>query len=115
MLNDEQWSRIENRLPGRPQTNGGQAGDNRKFVEAVLYVAKTGCLWSRMPKEMGRWHSVYVRYRRWEEYGAWHMIAEVLWDVPEVRKLFKEAAVPSARRPPDELWKTMDIAAPSAQ
>ncbi|WP_200158830.1 transposase [Allochromatium vinosum] len=62
MLSDEQWSRIANFLPGKPTDKGGRAVDNRRFVEAVLYMARTGCPWRDLPKELGNWHSVYVRF-----------------------------------------------------
>jgi transposase len=48
-LNDEQWSRIEFILPGRECHPGRTASDNRAFVEAVLYVARTGIPWRDLP------------------------------------------------------------------
>ncbi|WP_207144957.1 transposase, partial [Allochromatium vinosum] len=53
MLSDEQWSRIADFLPGKPTDKGGRAVDNRRFVEAVLYIARTGCPWRDLPKELG--------------------------------------------------------------
>ncbi|HNH24752.1 MAG TPA: IS5/IS1182 family transposase, partial [Accumulibacter sp.] len=37
MLNDKQWLRIADLLPGKPTDKGGRAVDNRRFVEAVLF------------------------------------------------------------------------------
>ncbi len=42
MLSDTQWFRIAELLPGKPTDKGGRAADNRRFVEAVLYLARTG-------------------------------------------------------------------------
>jgi transposase len=36
-LRDDQWERIKDLLPGRKETVGVTAKDNRLFVEAVLY------------------------------------------------------------------------------
>lgn len=77
MLSDTQWFRIAELLPGKPTDKGGRAADNRGFVEAVLYLARTGSPWRDLPKELGNWHSVYVRFARWEAYGVWHRVAEV--------------------------------------
>jgi len=49
---------------------------DRMFIEAVLYVARTGIPWRDMPAEFGRWDAVYNRFRRWERRGVWRQ----LWD-----------------------------------
>jgi transposase len=98
MLSDGQWLRIENLLPGKPTDKGGRAADNRRFVEAVLYLARTGCPWRDLPKELGNWHSVYVRFARWEEYGIWHRVAEALHDQEGLEELFIDATIVRAHQ-----------------
>ncbi|MBN2732494.1 MAG: transposase [Balneolaceae bacterium] len=66
-MSDEQWSRVADLLPVKPTDKGSRAADNRKFVEAVLYRARTGCPWRDLPKEFCKWHSVYMRFARWEQ------------------------------------------------
>ena len=78
LLSDSQWVRIEHLLPGKPTDKGGRAADNRLFVEAVFWIARTGSPWRDLPREFGNWHSVYVRFSRWETYGVWHRMAEAL-------------------------------------
>ena len=78
MLSDTQWSRIADLLPGKPTDKGGRVVDNRRFVEVVLYMARTGCPWRDLPKELGNWHPVYVRFARWETYGVVHMVLVAL-------------------------------------
>ena len=75
MLTDAQWLRIADLLPGKATDKGRTAADNRRFVEAVLHIARTGCPWRDMPKEFGNWHSTYVRFARWEAGGVWNRIA----------------------------------------
>jgi len=41
------------------------AKDNRLFLEAVLWIVRTGSPWRDLPQEFGNWNSVYRRYRRW--------------------------------------------------
>ena len=44
-LRDDQWDRIKDLLPGREDTVGVTAKDNRLFVEAVLYRYRAGIPW----------------------------------------------------------------------
>ncbi len=71
ILTDSQWKRMEPLLPGKKSDRGVTAKDNRHFVEAVLWIARTGSPWRDMPEEFGHWHRIYVRYSRWskKEYG----------------------------------------------
>ena len=98
MLSDTQWLRIADLLPGKPTDKGGRAADNRRFVEAVLYMARTGCPWRDLPKELGNWHSVYVRFARWETYGVWHRVAEVLQGDADLEELFIDATIVRAHQ-----------------
>ena len=71
-LSDEQWERIELLLPrgpGRPST----AGD-RAFVNAVVWIAKTGAPWRDLPERFGPWKTVYNRFRNWARRDVWKEI-----------------------------------------
>ena len=48
-ISDADWDRIEHLLPGRPGQHGGVAADNRRFIDAVLWIAKTGAPWRDLP------------------------------------------------------------------
>lgn len=41
-ISDDDWDRIKDPLPGRPGQTGWLAADNRRFIDAVLWIAKTG-------------------------------------------------------------------------
>src|SRR5262245_57890306 len=79
-ISDEQWARIESLLPGRPGDSGWTCKDNRLFVDAVLYVAKTGIPWRDLPERFGHWDSVYKRFNRWCQKGTWQRVFEALQD-----------------------------------
>ena len=77
-LSDEQWSKISEYLPGRKETVGVTAKDNRLFVEAVLYRYRTGIPWRDLPERFGHWKAVHTRFSRWAEQGIWEFVFEVL-------------------------------------
>src|SRR5574337_1082794 len=73
-LRDDQFGRIEALLPGKVSDPGRTAANNRLFVEAVLWIARTGSPWRDLPCEFGPWNSVYQRFARWSRQGLWHQL-----------------------------------------
>ena len=77
-LRDDQWERIAPLLPGRAETRGVTAQDNRLFVEAVLYRYRSGIPWRDLPERFGHWKNVHRRFSRWAKNGIWKRIFEHL-------------------------------------
>ena len=73
-LKEGQFERIESLLPGKHSDPGRTAGNNRLFVEAVLWIARTGAPWRDLPPEFGLWNSAYQRFSRWSRQGIWHRV-----------------------------------------
>ena len=79
-ISDTDWDRIKGLLPGRPGQHGGLAEDNRRFINAVLYVARTGIPWRDLPERLGNWNSQWRRFDRWAKAGRFAALAAVLAD-----------------------------------
>jgi transposase len=77
-LRDDQWDRIKNGLPGSAGTVGATAGDNRLFVEAVLYRYRAGIPWRDLPERFGDWKNIHRRFSRWAASGVWERIFRCL-------------------------------------
>lgn len=75
---DDQWERIEHRLPGKESDPGATAKDNSLFVEAVLYRYRAGIPWRDLPERFGDFRVVHTRHTRWSEKGVWQQVFEVL-------------------------------------
>lgn len=75
-LTDGQWRTIEPILPGKASDPGRTGFDNRKTLEGILWVLRTGAPWRDMPAEFGKWNSVYQRFRRWSDRGVFERIFE---------------------------------------
>jgi transposase len=79
-LTDAQWERIEDLLPGKAGDPGRTAADNRLFVDAVIYILKTGIPWADLPARFGKPNTAWKRFDRWCASGAWQRIAQALGD-----------------------------------
>jgi putative transposase len=64
-LSDSVWDQIEAHLPGKASAPGRTGRDNRLFVKAVLWLARSGAHWRVLPGAFGKWNSVYQRFNRW--------------------------------------------------
>lgn len=93
ILRDDQWERIEGLLPGKKTDKGVTAKDNRLFVEAVLWIARTGAPWRDLPSSFGHWHRVYVRYNRWSKKGIWTQVFEAISDAPDLEYLMVDGSI----------------------
>ena len=76
-LREDQWERIKDALPGKAG-DVGRTGDNRRFVEAVMWLGRTGAPWCALPRVYGRWPGVHQRFRRWAKAGIWQMMFNTL-------------------------------------
>jgi transposase len=92
-LRDDQWDRITHLLPGKPGDRGRTAADNRLFVEAVLWIARSGAPWRDLPKEFGSWNSVYQRFARWQKSGVWDRVFAELAEDSDFEEVFIDSTV----------------------
>lgn len=80
-LSDEEWGLIADLVP--TCSGGGRMGrpakrSKREVVNAILYVAATGCQWRALPLNYPHWNTVH-RYRlTWSRDGTWERIVDRL-------------------------------------
>jgi transposase len=91
-IKDADWQRIQHLLPGQEGQPGVTAKDNRLFINAVLWIAKTGAPWRDLPERFGNWNSVWKRFDRWCRKGVWQRIADALQD-PELKQLILDSTI----------------------
>jgi transposase len=83
VLSNEQWTRTAPLCPGKPGDPGRSGEDNRRFLEAVLWIARTGAPWRDLPERFGNWNSVFKRFRRWALRGIFEKIFHALSGEPD--------------------------------
>lgn len=91
-ITDDQWNRIEHLLPGQEGDPGVTARDNRLFVNAVLWIARTGAPWRDLPERFGIWNSVFQRFNRWCKSGVFATVMEHLQD-PDLGALLLDSTI----------------------
>jgi putative transposase len=96
-LTDEEWERIESLLPGREGDPGGHGEDNRLFVNAVIWIARSGAPWRDLPERFGLWNSVYQRFKRWSKAGVWEEVYRALQS-PDLKALLLDSTVVRAHQ-----------------
>ncbi len=97
-LTDKQWQRIEKLVPGKKGDKGRGGKDNRLFVDAVLWILRTGAPWRDLPDEFGKWNSVYTRFLRWARKGRWESLFKALADDPDFEHVMIDATIVRAHQ-----------------
>jgi putative transposase len=98
-LTQTQWERIEQLLPGKAEDRGVTAKDNRLFVEAVLWILRTGTPWRDLSERYGNWNSIYQRFNRWAKAGVWQRIfQELVLDEVDVECLMIDSTIVRAHQ-----------------
>ena len=97
-LSNEQWRRIEDLLPGKKSDPGRSGEDNRLFVNAVLWVLRSGARWSDLPERYGKWKTVHKRFTRWAEKGVWERVFESLTGDPDNQYLMLDTTLVRAHQ-----------------
>ena len=69
-LRDDQWERIKDFVPGGRKGKRGPRTNNRLFLDALLWMARSGGRWRDLPERFGGYQSVKRRYYRWIEMGV---------------------------------------------
>lgn len=82
-LTEEGWNVIAPLLPAERGRWGRPAKDNRKYVNGMLWVLRTGAPWRDLPEKYGHWNSVYRRHSRWRDLGVWESVLAALTDALE--------------------------------
>lgn len=96
-MSDEEWELIADLVA--PYWKPGGIGrpvkvDRRSVVDAIFYVAATGCQWRALPECYPNWNTVHRYHLAWSRDGTWEAIAERL--TAAVREAEGREAEPSA-------------------
>ena len=92
-LSDAQWDRIAGFLPGKPGDPGRSGGDNRRFVNGVLWVLRSGARWQDIPERYGKYKTIHKRFTRWAKAGVWEKVFASLTGDPDNQYLMLDTTL----------------------
>ena len=98
VLTDDQWAIIEPLCLGRADMRGSTGRDNRLFLEAVLWIARTDSPWRDLPPDFGNWNSTFKRFRRWVKADVFKRIFDALSGEPDMEYAMIDATIVKVHR-----------------
>lgn len=98
VLSNAQWAIIEPFCLGKKSDPGQTGRDARLFVEAVLWIVRTGAQWRELPGEFGKWNSVFKRFRRWVQADAFYIMFKALASNPDLEYAMIDGTIVKVHR-----------------
>ena len=98
VLTDAQWAKMEPHCRGKKSDPGRSGADNRRFVEAILWIARTGSPWRDLPPLFGRWNTVFKRYRDWVRADVFERLFDAASDEPDMEYAMVDATIVKVHR-----------------
>ena len=97
-LTDAQWEKMQPFCLGKATDPGRTGGDARLFVEAVLWIARTGSPWRDLPPSFGHWNTVFKRFRDWVKAGVFKRMFEAASNEPDMEYAMVDATIVRVHR-----------------
>ena len=98
LLTNPMWELLGPMVENAKRSKAGAKPEisERKFLEAILYLTRTGVPWRDLPKEFGKWNTLYQRFKRWRVAGVFERLFADLpreSSLDEVRRLFIDSTI----------------------
>ena len=80
-LTDEQWEVVKPLIPAPPKRSDGRGRprrDDRKILDAILWVMRTGAPWHDMPEKYPPYQTCHRRFQEWVHTGVFKNILKSL-------------------------------------
>jgi len=98
VLTDTQWAKMKPLCLGKPGDPGRSGTNNRRFLEAVLWIARTGSPWRDLPTCFGNWNTVFKRYSGWVKADVFKRIFDAVSDDPDMEYAMADATIVKVHR-----------------
>jgi transposase len=97
-LTDAQWAKMEPFCLGKPSDPGRTGSDGRLFLEAILWIARTGSPWRDLPPAFGKWNTVFKRFRDWVKADVFKRMFDAVSDDPDMEYAMVDATIVKVHR-----------------
>jgi len=98
VLSDAQWAKMQPHCRGKKSDPGRSGENNRRFVEAVLWIARTGSPWRDLPAEFGPWNTVFKRFRDWVKGDVFKRLFDAASEEPDMEYAMVDATIVKVHR-----------------
>lgn len=98
VLSDAQWALMEPHCLGKKSDPGRTGGDARLFMEAVLWIARTGAPWRDLPEVFGNWNTVFKRFRHWVKRDVFKRIFDAVAKDPDMQYAMVDGTIVKVHR-----------------
>ena len=98
VLSDTQWALMAPHCLGKPGDAGRRGTDKRLFVEAALWIVRTGSPWRDLPEEFGKCNTVFKRFRDWVKADIWQKLLDAVSGQPDMQYAMVDATIVKVHR-----------------
>jgi Transposase and inactivated derivatives len=92
-LDENKWQKILAFLQTEERVNIGKEANYKQFIEAVLWIARSGAPWRYLPEGYGKWYTIYQRFHRWSRFGVWERMFKYFIDDPDLEHLIIDSTM----------------------
>jgi transposase len=92
-LRADQTAKLIEYLRSHPRAYVGEEAACERFLNGVLWMARSGAQWRELPAQYGNWNSVYKRFARWGEAGIWTDMFEHFAAAPDLEWLLLDSSI----------------------
>ena len=98
VLTDAQWAKMEPHCLGKPGDPGRSGANNRLFVEAVLWIVRTGSPWRDLPRTSATGARRITRFRDWVAGRCVGRLFDAAADEPDMEYAMVDATIVKVHR-----------------
>jgi transposase len=106
-LTDSEWQKILVFLQTCPNIYIGQEKECRRFLEAVLWITRSGAQWRLLPDDYGNWNTIYKRFARWSAANVFEKLFAFASEDADLQHLLVDSTIVRAHSTASGAQKNM--------